>query len=239
MKKLSNLIMTLISCASAILVMALISCASVPIAKQLPKGFTYVRDVIPDIVLEMRYCTNRNFTGQPVTGYIKPKAILTVEAAESLKKVQDELRQYRFSVKIFDAYRPQQSVDCFIKWANSPENYKTKALYYPNEKKEYLFKKEYIAPKSSHTRGSTVDLTLVNIDENKNAVDIDMGSIFDYFGKESWGTYTNITAQQRANRLLLKTIMEKYGFKSYPYEWWHYTLKNEPFPNTYFNFPIE
>ena len=209
-------------------------------ARQLPEGFVYVRDVIPDIVLEMRYCSNKNFTGQPVDGYIKPKAILTVKAAESLKKVQDELRQYGLSLKIFDAYRPQQAVNCFIRWVNRPEDQKTKATYYQNEAKENLFKGGYISAKSPHSRGSTVDLTIVAIDKTgERPKEIDMGSPFDYFGKESWGTYTNITAQQRANRLLLKTIMGKYGFDSYPYEWWDFTLKNEPFPNTYFNFPVE
>ncbi len=233
------LAMALMSCTSVTIIMALMSCTSVPICKPLPKGFVYVRDIIPDIVLEMRYCSSRNFTGQPVDGYIKPKAILTVEAAESLKKVQAELREYGLSLKIFDAYRPQQAVDCFVKWANRPEDHKTKALYYPNEAKEDLFKHEYISAKSGHTRGSTVDLTLVYIKEKKSIVKLDMGSPFDYFGKESWGTYANITPQQRANRLLLKTIMEKYGFNPYPYEWWHFTLKDEPFPDTYFNFPIE
>ena len=208
-------------------------------SKQLPEDFVYVMDIIPDIVLEMRYYSNKNFTGQPVDGYLKPKAILTVEAAESLKKVQAELSEYALSLKLFDAYRPQQAVDCFVKWANRPEDHKTKALYYPNELKENLFKNGYISAKSGHTRGSTVDLTLIYIDEKKNAVELDMGSPFDYFGKESWGNYANCTPKQRVNSLLLKTIMGKYGFESYPYEWWHFTLKDEPFRDTYFNFPVE
>lgn len=207
--------------------------------KQLPEGFVYVRDVIPDIVLEILYCSNRNFTGQPVDGYIKPKAILTMEAAKSLKEVQNELRIYSLGLKIFDAYRPQQAVDCFSKWAKSPEDHTTKALYYPNEEKESLFENGYISLTSSHIRGSTVDLTLVHINGKKNVVELDMGRSFDYFGKEAWGNYANCTPQQKANRLLLKTIMGKHRFESYPREWWHFTLKDEPFPNTTFNFPIE
>lgn len=233
------LTIALMFCASLTIIMTLMSCSSVPIYKPLPEGFVYVRDIIPDIILEMRYCSARNFTGQPVDGYIKPKAILTVEAAESLKKVQTELREYGLSLKIFDAYRPQQAVDCFIKWAHKPEDHKTKALYYPNELKENLFKNDYISAKSGHSRGSTVDLTLIYIDKKKSDAELDMGSKFDYFGKESWGNYANCTPMQKANRLLLKLIMEKHGFNPYPYEWWHFTLKDEPFPNTYFNFPVE
>lgn len=222
-----------------ILITTLFFCVSGTIAKQLPKDFVYVQDIIPNIVLEMRYCSNKNFTGHVVDGYVKPKAILTMKATKSLKEVQDELKNYNLNLKLFDAYRPQKAVDCFIKWANSPEDQKTKALYYPNEKKENLFKNGYISLKSSHTRGSTVDLALVYINEKKDTIELDMGSPFDYFGKESWGNNPNCTAQQRANRLLLKTIMEKHGFEAYPYEWWHFTLKDEPFPDTYFNFPVE
>lgn len=216
---------------------ALTSFAEQIVKRQIPEGFIYVRDIIPDIILEMRYCSNRNFTGNVVDGYVKPEAILTLQAAKSLKEVQDDLRKYNLSLKIFDAYRPQQAVDCFVRWVNSPEDQTTKAIYYPNEAKENLFKSGYISAKSPHSRGSTVDLTIVSIDKRgKKPKELDMGSPFDYFGKESWRNYPDLTHQQKVNRLLLKTIMEKHDFESYPYEWWHFTLKNEPFSNTYFNF---
>ena len=138
---------------------------------------------------------------------------------------------------VFDAYRPQQAVDDFVAWSKDLNDTKTKSTYYPRIPKEFLFSQGYIAERSGHSRGSTVDLTIVS--KNAPFQQLDMGTGFDFFGPESWPDYAEIFPQQRANRLLLQNIMVKYGFNPYPQEWWHFTLKNEPFPNTYFNFPVQ
>lgn len=201
----------------------------------LPEGFVYVDKVIPNIVLDMRYASKNNFTGRVIDGYSAPKCILTRQAADALKGVQEELNRYSMSLKIYDAYRPQKSVDDFVRWWKDTGDIKMKNEYYPDEPKEQLFKKGYISLKSTHTRGSTVDITIVTLPEKK---ELDMGSNFDLFGERSNTEYKNISASQKGNRLLLKLIMEKHGFVNYDLEWWHYTLKNEPFPGTYFNFPV-
>ena len=187
----------------------------------------------------MRYHTKHNFVGERIDGYFKPRGILTSKAVEALAKVQQALKPFGLRLKIFDAYRPQRAVDHFVRWAQDLANTHTKAEFYPNTEKKNLFRGQYISERSSHTRGSTVDLTIVPLNGAIGDPGLDMGSGFDFFGPESWPHYVDITAVQRANRLLLRTLMIKYGFKPYPREWWHFTLENEPFPNTLFNFPVQ
>ncbi len=202
----------------------------------LPEGFNYVKNIIPTIKVELRYYGAQNFIGKPINGYNKEVAILSKQATVALKNVQDELREYNLSIKLFDAYRPQQAVNHFVHWAKDYDDTINKSIFYPNVKKQNLFKEGYIASKSGHTRGSTLDITLVDI---MLGLELDMGSAWDFFGEISWVDNKTITTQQRANRMLLQTIMLKHGFRYYPKEWWHFTLKNEPFPETYFDFPVE
>lgn len=205
------------------------------LAAELPEGFVYLNEIIPEAQLEMRYHGKDNFLGKKVDGYNQARAILTEEAAQALKKVADELHKFGFSIKIFDAYRPQQAVNHFVKWAKNLEDTTMKYKYYPDVAKKDLFDEGYIADRSSHSRGSTVDLTIM-VDKNN---ELDMGSGFDYFSKKSWPTSRQVTPQQRANRLLLQQTMTKYGFVPYSREWWHFTFEDEPYPNTYFDFPVE
>lgn len=203
---------------------------------KLPKEFCYVNDVIQNIALELRYAGENNFVGEVVDGYLAPKAILTKKAAYALLKVQKELNGFGLGLKIFDAYRPQKAVDHFVRWGLDLSDTKMKSAYYPTVEKKDLFRDGYIAKRSGHSRGSTVDLTIIDL-ESKEA--LDMGSPFDFFGKLSWVKNREITSQQRANRLLLNSLMLKHGFKAYAKEWWHFTLKNEPYKNRYFDFNVE
>lgn len=200
-----------------------------------PQGFVYIQDHIPDIILDIRYAGSDNFVGQPVDGYLKPVGIMSLEATTALQKVQTELKQQNLALKIFDAYRPQKAVDHFVRWAKALDDTLTKQKYYPKVKKSDLFKLQYIASKSGHSRGSTIDLTLVD----SEGTELDMGTSWDYFGPESWPSSTAVSLEAQKNRKTLQKIMMKYGFKPYNEEWWHFTLKDEPFPNTYFNFEIE
>ncbi|MBV6505565.1 MAG: D-alanyl-D-alanine dipeptidase [Deltaproteobacteria bacterium ADurb.Bin026] len=226
---------------------------------KIPNGFIDLEKVIPSAVLDMRYFGMHNFVGEKVDGYNAPKCYLTRRAAEALKKVQDELSGFSLSIKIYDCYRPQQAVDHFVRWAKEVDNTKTKVEFYPTIDKRNLFKDGYIAEKSSHSRGSTVDLTIVPVPVPEQEIykpgqplfecylpagkrfkdnSIDMGTGFDCFHELSHPANKKVEPQQRINRLLLKTLMERHGFVHYDQEWWHFTLKDEPFPNTYFNFPI-
>ena len=219
-----------------LLIIFLISCTwTCTSQNRLPKGFDYVHDIIPDIQLELRYFGNDNFIGKPIDGYKKNVAIMSTEAITALKNVQDELKQYNLSIKIFDGYRPQTAVNHFVRWAKQLNDTVNKQKFYPKVRKKHLFEEGYISSKSGHTRGSTIDMTLVDIITGE---ELDMGSPWDFFGSESWVANLELTAQQRANRMLLQTIMRKHGFKYYTKEWWHFTLKNEPFPDTYFDFPV-
>ncbi|WNH09576.1 M15 family metallopeptidase [Thalassobellus suaedae] len=203
---------------------------------QLPKGFVYVEDIIPEINVELRYYTSNNFVGKVIDGYHSNKLILTKQTAIALKHVQEELQNNNLCLKIYDGYRPQQAVNHFIRWANDLNDTINKPIFYPDVAKENLFKADYIASRSGHSRGSTVDLTIINGNTGKP---IDMGSTYDFFGEVSWVNYDNISDIQKANRKILQKVMLKYGFRNYPKEWWHFTLKGEPFPNTYFDFPIK
>lgn len=200
------------------------------------KNFVYLKELIPKLRSDLRYYGSNNFIGKPIDGYKEPKLLLTKEAANALKKVQDELERIGFGLLIYDAYRPQQATDHFIRWSEDLADTVRKDDFYPNIDKKDLFELGYISKKSGHSRGSTIDLTIVSL---KTKHILNMGSPYDLFDEKSHLAYPNITKNQRALRLLLKRRMEKHGFKSYEKEWWHFTLKNEPYPETYFDFPIE
>jgi len=206
--------------------------------EKLPEGFVYVDDIIPEIEIELRYYTSHNFVGERIDGYLKANCIMTKEAAGALKKVQKELKPFGLGLKIFDAYRPQQAVDHFIRWAENLSDIRMKEEFYPHVEKKNLFEDGYVETRSSHSRGSTVDITIVSLQSNTQGKELDMGSNYDFFGRESWPCYPDISTSQRSHRMLLQILMKKHGFEPYPKEWWHFTLKNEPFPVTYFNFPI-
>ena len=201
-----------------------------------PEGFVYLQEVIPDIELEVRYHGNNNFMGRPVDGYTKGVIIISQQAATALKKVAADLRQQGYRLKVFDAYRPQRAVDSFVQWAKDPSDTLTKAAFYPQIRKNRLFDLGYIASRSGHTRGSTIDLTLLHGDSAK---ELDMGSPYDFFGDISHHGTGKISKQQERNRNILKDAMLRHGFRLYSAEWWHYSLRGEPFPDTYFDFPIK
>lgn len=202
----------------------------------LPEGFVYVKDEISTIELEMRYFGTNNFVGVKVDGYEAENCILSASATLALQKVQAELKKKGLGIKIFDAYRPQRAVNHFRRWARNLKDTLTKQKFYPNVAKKDLFKLEYIATKSRHSSGSTVDITLINLKTKK---ELDMGSSYDFFGEISWVGYKNLTKIQLQNRTLLQNVMKKHGFRNYPKEWWHFTLRGEPFRNKYFDFPIK
>lgn len=217
-------------------------------------AFVLLPEAVPDAILEIRYYGTYNFVGDRIDGYEEPTAMLTKQAAQALKAVSDDVIRQGYRLKIYDAYRPQKGVDHFVRWAADITDTRMKPYFYPDLDKSVLFEQEYIMEKSGHTRGSTVDLTLFNMATEK---ELDMGGTFDWFGPESHpdfcgnpetGEYTgdnskspagrSITEQQFANRMILRRAMLAHGFKPLDTEWWHFTLKDEPFPDTYFTFPI-
>jgi D-alanyl-D-alanine dipeptidase len=207
-------------------------------AQKLPEGFAYLKKENPTLILDLRYATSENFTGKIVTGYTSEKAIGTKALSIALRKVQALLRSKGLGLKVFDAYRPQSAVDAFISWATSASDTLKKREYYPNLKKEDLFELGYIAEKSGHTRGSTIDVTLVYLKGRRKGKEIDMGGKWDYFGEASHFNYQKTSPKQMENRRLLRDLMIEGGFNPYEKEWWHFSLKNEPFPTTYFDFPL-
>lgn len=198
-------------------------------------GFVLLSDAVPDAILEIRYYSTYNFVGDRIDGYEEPCALLTKEAASALKNVSDELVEKGYRLKIFDAYRPQKAVTHFMNWAKDINDTRMKNYFYPELDKSVLFDQGYIAEKSGHSRGSTVDLTLFDMNTEK---EVDMGGTFDYFGKLSHPDYMQITAEQYKNRMILRDAMLANGFKPLDEEWWHFTLKDEPYPDTYFTFPV-
>lgn len=205
-------------------------------ANTIPKGFVYITDTVPDVILEPRYYSTYNFIGKRIDGYQAPTAILSEPAATALKGASDDLRAQGYVLKIFDAYRPQRAVDQFMKWAADEDDDVMRTVFYPEIEKNRLIPDNYIAERSGHTRGSTVDLTIVEISTGK---EVDMGSPFDFFGPVSHHGTELITPEQTANREILKKAMLNNGFKIYDEEWWHYTLLDEPYPGTYFAFPVK
>ncbi len=204
--------------------------------QKMPSNFVYVKEFIPTITLDMRYFGSHNFTGRPIHGYEKPVAILTKRATLALQEVEKYLNKKGLSLKIFDAYRPQSAVDHFKTWSLTPNDTIAKREFYPQLDKKNLFKLGYIANKSGHSRGSTVDLTLVDL---KNHQEIDMGGPFDFFGAVSHHNYSNLSVKQKENRKILREAMATFGFKAYDKEWWHYTLRDEPYRKTYFDFIVK
>ena len=197
-------------------------------------GFVVLAEVVPDIIQEIRYYSTYNFVGDRIDGYEKPRALMTREAALALKKVSDDVMKMGYRLKIYDAYRPQMAVDNFVRWAENISDTRMKKYFYPEVDKTKLFSEGYIDAKSGHSRGSTVDLTLFDMNTGK---ELDMGGTFDYFGELSHPDYKgNLTEQQLKNRNILRDAMIKNGFKPLDTEWWHFTLKDEPYPDTYFTF---
>ena len=222
------------------------------VGQQGREHFVSIPEAVPDAILEIRYYSTYNFVGDRIDGYLAPTALLTRAAADSLRAVSDDLMRMGYRIKIYDAYRPQMAVDHFVRWAADRKDARMKSCFYPDLRKDVLFKQGYIAEKSGHTRGSTVDLTLFDMAAGK---EVDMGGTFDWFGPESHpdfcgdpdtGVYDaragrkrgGITETQFRNRLILREAMLRHGFKPLAEEWWHFTLKNEPFPDTYFTFPV-
>ena len=204
-------------------------------AHELPEGFCYVHELIDDVILDIRYAGTHNFVGDVIDGYEAPYAIMTVRAAEKLKEAADELRAMGYRLMIFDAYRPQSAVRHFVRWSKDAGDTRMREEFYPEfKKKSLLVDQGYIARNSSHCRGSAVDLTLTDLDGNA----LDMGTGFDYFGKLAWHGAKGITQEQRANRELLCSVMERHGFRRFDHEWWHYKLVGEPFGQG-FDFPVK
>ena len=198
-------------------------------------NFVVIPEAVPDVLFDIRYYSTYNFIGSRIDGYEEPMALLTREATAALKKASDEAVSKGFRLKIFDAYRPQQAVDHFVRWAADIDDTKMKEFFYPDLNKDQLFPLGFIAEHSGHSRGSTVDLTLFDI---SRGMELDMGGPFDFFGDISHSDYTDLTPEQLSNRALLRSVMTGSGFLPLKEEWWHYTLENEPFPDTYFNFPV-
>jgi len=201
----------------------------------LPEGFVYIRDIVPSVREDIRYAGSHNFMGRPADGYHAPRAVLTREAALALKAAAEAFAAKGFALLVYDGYRPQRAVDHFARWAGDAQDTLAKAEFYPTLDKAELFPRGYIALKSGHSRGSTVDLTLLDREGNE----LDMGGEFDWFSPVSGHDYPDLTEQQKTNRLLLKQGMMDAGFLPYSEEWWHYRLKDEPYPDTYFDFVIE
>lgn len=197
-------------------------------------GFVLLSDYVPAVVQEIRYYSTYNFIGERIDGYEEPCAIITKEAARALKSVSNEMNVKGYRLKIFDAYRPATAVKHFVLWGIEDLDQKMKPFFYPDLEKTALFELGYIASKSSHSRGSTVDLTLLDMASGK---EVDMGSPFDFFSVVSHPDYKGITDEQYDNRMMLRNVMVKHGFEPIDCEWWHFTLKDEPYASTYFEFP--
>jgi len=200
-----------------------------------PSGFVVLADYVPGIIQEIRYYSTYNFIGDRIDGYEEPCALLTLEAARALKSVANEMAVQGLRLKVFDAYRPATAVKHFVLWSIEDLDLRMKPFFYPDLDKEDLFALGYIAKRSSHSRGSTVDLTLLDMTTGK---ELDMGSPFDLFSEISHPDYRGITEEQYANRMLLRNVMVRNGFEPIDCEWWHFTLANEPYPDTYFDFPV-
>lgn len=198
-------------------------------------GFVLLSDFVPSVIQEIRYYSTYNFIGDRIDGYEQPVALITKEAARALKSVSNEMNVKGYRLKIFDAYRPSIAVKHFVLWGIEDLDQRMKPFFYPDIEKTALFELGYIASQSSHSRGSTVDLTLLDM---KTGKEVDMGSPFDFFSEKSHPDYSGVTNEQYNNRMLLQNVMVKHGFVPIDCEWWHFTLKDEPFPDTYFDFPI-
>ena len=200
-----------------------------------PSGFVLLSDYVPGIIQEIRYYSTYNFIGDRIDGYEEPCALITKEAARALKSVSNEMMVLGYRLKVFDAYRPVCAVKHFMLWGIEDQDIRMKPYFYPDQQKQELFEKGYIAKRSSHSRGSTVDLTLLDMATGK---ELDMGSPFDLFSEKSHPDYRGITEEQYRNRMTLRNAMLRNGFLPIDCEWWHFTLENEPYPDTYLEFPV-
>ncbi|MCF0159200.1 MAG: M15 family metallopeptidase [Bacteroidaceae bacterium] len=239
---------SILSAIALLAIMAFSACenqnGNTPKPEEDASGFCLVTDSVPDVILEIRYFSTFNFIGKRIDGYEQPIAIITKEAASALKKVNDEAKKMGYCLKVFDAYRPQCAVDMFMRWAGDLNDTLMKEHFYPELSKDRIVPEEYVMEKSGHTRGSTIDLTLFDLTTQR---DVDMGGPFDYFGELSHPDYPvggkpgmrTITEEQYQMRQLLRKLMTDNGFKPLESEWWHFTLKDEPYPNTYFTFPLK
>lgn len=212
-----------------------ISTACIPKARQLPEGFVYIDELIEDCIIDAKYAGTENFMGRPADGYEQPLVVMTKEVAERCVKAAEILRKQGYVLKFFDAYRPQRAVDDFCRWGEDMDDIRRKPVQYPNVDKKDMFN-GYIARRSGHTRGKAVDLTIV---DTKTHQELDMGSGFDYMDPRSWPDSDEVTPEQRKNRYLLRDVMLSVGFTPYECEWWHFSVNPEPYPDTYFDFPIK
>ena len=222
--------------ARAALLAALFALALVPArAQEMPAAFVDATTVVPGLVVDMRYAGSNNFIGRPIDGYARARCLLARAAAAALANVQRDLSGRGLGIKVFDCYRPARAVAHFVRWARDRADIAKKAEFYPKIDKRNLFKQGYIASRSGHSRGSTVDLTVVRRDDGR---EVDMGTGFDVFSPRSWPASSAVTPEQRANRMLLAQAMSRAGFRPLKQEWWHFTLRNEPYPDTYFDFEV-
>lgn len=198
-------------------------------------GFAFLDEAAPGIRWDAKYATWDNFTGKPVDGYLANRIVGTHALCAALQSAQDKAATLGFGLLIWDGYRPQRAVDCFLRWAKQPEDGRKKRQHYPNLNRAEMFENGYVATKSGHTRGSTADLTLYRLDTGEL---VPMGGGFDLMDAVSHHGAPGITATEAANRQHLRSIMEDCGFAAYESEWWHYTLKDEPYPDTYFDFLV-
>jgi len=210
-------------------------CAQTVSAEDRPAAFVDAASVVPGLLADMRYAGSHNFVGRPIDGYEAPRCLLTQAAADALAAAARDLSSRGLHVKVFDCYRPTRAVANFVHWARDLNDTAGKAEFYPNVDKRALFRDGYIASQSGHSRGSTADLTLAQADGRE----LDMGTPFDFFSPKSWVADPSISAEAHANRMLLATAMRRRGFRGYDKEWWHFTLRGEPFPETYFDFPVK
>ena len=210
-------------------------CAQAIQAQDRPSDFVDAASVVPGLLADIRYAGSRNFVGRPIDGYEAPRCLLARPAAEALAQVARDLAPQGIHIKVFDCYRPTRAVANFVRWARDLNDQKMKAEFYPNVDKRTLFGSGYIASRSGHSRGSTTDLTLAR-DDGK---ELDMGTPFDFFSPKSWPADASISAEAHANRMLLANAMSRRSFRPYDKEWWHFTLRHEPFPDTYFDFPVK
>ena len=191
--------------------------------------------VVDGLIVDMRYFSDDNFVGARIDGYEAARCLLTRPAAAALARVQQDLARQGFGLKVFDCYRPTRAVMHFVRWARDIKDVKRKADFYPDVDKRDLFRLGYIAPRSGHSRGSTVDLTLVRRSDGQ---ELDMGTPFDFLSPKAWPSDKSVSPEAQKNRALLAEAMRAGGFRPYAKEWWHFTLANEPFPHTYFDFPV-
>jgi D-alanyl-D-alanine dipeptidase len=221
---------------AAALAMLLLSSAAVQ--AQPPAGFVDAATAVEGLVVDMRYFGADNFVGARVDGYEAPRCLLTRQAAAALARVQQDLSAQGLGLKVFDCYRPVRAVAHFLRWAHDLRDVRRKAEFYPHIDKRDLFRLGYISNRSGHSRGSTIDLTLVRRDAGAAPAELDMGTHFDFFGPQSWPSNRTVSAQAQANRRLLAAAMRARGLRPYDREWWHFTLRGEPHPGTYFDFPV-